>query len=151
MVLPLHVHPFITARCAEAAEATRDELKSYTKAKTDEILTLNNHLAKLKKQVEGLEAEARQQEARKDTALQVAAHRTLEYGQVGTLGVQSHKLGGGGEGHPALQLWVCFCRCLKAKRVMQQDLYPHHGRGPSDEEVAGPPIFSSLGTKGNQT
>ena len=95
------------SRCAEAAEATRDELKSYTKAKTDEILTLNNHLAKLKKQLEGLEAEARQQEARKDTALQVAAHRTLEYGQV--RGLCMHR--GSGAGAEAVYSLpsVCFC------------------------------------------
>lgn len=39
-------------------------------------------VAKLKTEVEGFEAEALVQEAKKDSSLQVASQKTLEYGQV---------------------------------------------------------------------
>ncbi len=40
-------------------------------------------IAKLKTELEGYEAEALVQEAKKDGSLQVASQKTLEYGQVG--------------------------------------------------------------------
>ncbi|EFJ46808.1 hypothetical protein VOLCADRAFT_75246 [Volvox carteri f. nagariensis] len=69
-------------RCSELAEKVRTELQIYVKQKTDEILNLNNQVAKLKTELEGYEAEALVQEAKKDSSLQIASQRTLEYGQV---------------------------------------------------------------------
>jgi hypothetical protein len=46
---------------SELAESTRGELASYVKVKTDEILGLNNIIARLKKEVEGYAAEAQMQ------------------------------------------------------------------------------------------
>ncbi|KXZ49053.1 hypothetical protein GPECTOR_23g139 [Gonium pectorale] len=69
-------------RCSELAEKVRTELQIYVKQKTDEILNLNNQVAKLKTELEGYEAEAMVQEAKKDSSLQIASQRTLEYGQV---------------------------------------------------------------------
>lgn len=69
-------------RCAELAEKVRAELTLYVKQKTDEILNLNNSVARLKKELEGYEGEALVQEAKKDSSLQVASQKTLEYGQV---------------------------------------------------------------------
>jgi hypothetical protein len=67
---------------SELAEKTRAELAMYVKAKTDEILALNNVVARLKKEVEGYEAEAQVQESKKDASRAVASHKTLEFGQV---------------------------------------------------------------------
>jgi predicted nuclease with TOPRIM domain len=58
-------------KCAELAEKTRAELNLYVKQKTDEILNLNNHLARLKKELESFEALAIAQESKKDYSLQV--------------------------------------------------------------------------------
>ncbi len=58
------------------------ELQSYRKQKTNEILNLNNRIARLKKELEQLEAECFMQEAKKDYSLQVASQKTLEYGKV---------------------------------------------------------------------
>mmetsp|Transcript_16631 Transcript_16631/g.28553 ORF Transcript_16631/g.28553 Transcript_16631/m.28553 type:complete len:325 (+) Transcript_16631:114-1088(+) len=69
-------------KCSELAEKTRSELAAYVKAKSDEILALNNQVARLKKELEGYEAEAIVQESKKDASLGVASHKTLEYGQV---------------------------------------------------------------------
>ncbi|KAG2433119.1 hypothetical protein HYH02_012821 [Chlamydomonas schloesseri] len=69
-------------KCSELAEKVRTELQIYVKQKTDEILNLNNQVAKLKTELEGYEAEAMVQEAKKDSSLQIASQRTLEYGQV---------------------------------------------------------------------
>lgn len=52
------------------------------KQKTDEILNLNNSVARMKKELEGYEGEALLQESKKDSSLQVASQKTLEYGQV---------------------------------------------------------------------
>ena len=57
-------------------------IQVYVKQKTDEILSLNNELARLKKEVESYEGDALVQQAKKDHSLQVASQKTLEYGQV---------------------------------------------------------------------
>ncbi|KAK9823584.1 hypothetical protein WJX72_003990 [[Myrmecia] bisecta] len=69
-------------QAAELAEQTRSDLVAYTKAKTDEILNLNNMISRLKKELESYEQESYAQEAKKDYSLQVASQKTLEYGQV---------------------------------------------------------------------
>lgn len=69
-------------KCSELAESIRAELALYVKHKTDEILTLNNVLARAKKELEGCEGDAQVQESRKDASLAVASAKTLEYGQV---------------------------------------------------------------------
>ncbi|GAX82119.1 hypothetical protein CEUSTIGMA_g9547.t1 [Chlamydomonas eustigma] len=69
-------------KCAELAEKIRTELQVYMKQKTDEILNLNNELARLKKELETYEGDALVQQAKKDHSLQVASQKTLEYGQV---------------------------------------------------------------------
>mmetsp|Transcript_25341 Transcript_25341/g.55050 ORF Transcript_25341/g.55050 Transcript_25341/m.55050 type:complete len:310 (+) Transcript_25341:61-990(+) len=69
-------------KCGELAEKIRAELQIYIKQKTDEILNLNNVVARLKKELETYEGDALVQEAKKDNSLQVASQKTLEYGQV---------------------------------------------------------------------
>eukprot|EP00197_Chlamydomonas_leiostraca_P014764 CAMPEP_0202871526 /NCGR_PEP_ID=MMETSP1391-20130828/18943_1 /ASSEMBLY_ACC=CAM_ASM_000867 /TAXON_ID=1034604 /ORGANISM="Chlamydomonas leiostraca, Strain SAG 11-49" /LENGTH=287 /DNA_ID=CAMNT_0049552355 /DNA_START=77 /DNA_END=937 /DNA_ORIENTATION=+ len=69
-------------KCSELAESIRAELALYVKHKTDEILALNNVLARAKKELEGCEGDALVQESRKDASLAVASAKTLEYGQV---------------------------------------------------------------------
>ncbi|MEW5313954.1 MAG: hypothetical protein WDW38_005484 [Sanguina aurantia] len=69
-------------RCGELSERVRAELQVYAKQKTDEILNLNNSIARMKKELEGYEGEALLQESKKDSSLQVASQKTLEYGQV---------------------------------------------------------------------
>lgn len=46
-------------------------LQVYVKQKTDEILNLNNEVARLKKELESYEADAMVQQAKKDHSLQV--------------------------------------------------------------------------------
>ncbi len=46
-------------------------LQVYVKQKTDEILNLNNELARLKKELESYEGDAMVQQAKKDHSLQV--------------------------------------------------------------------------------
>jgi hypothetical protein len=48
----------LITRCSELAESIRAELAAYVKSRTDEILNLNNLVARLKKELEGHEAEA---------------------------------------------------------------------------------------------
>ncbi|KAF5841600.1 hypothetical protein DUNSADRAFT_12297 [Dunaliella salina] len=69
-------------KCSEAAESIRAELAAYVKGRTDEILNLSNRVARLKKELEKHEGEAMVQESKKDSSLQVASQKTLEYGQV---------------------------------------------------------------------
>mmetsp|Transcript_20045 Transcript_20045/g.36043 ORF Transcript_20045/g.36043 Transcript_20045/m.36043 type:complete len:298 (-) Transcript_20045:332-1225(-) len=69
-------------KCGELAEKVRSELQVFVKQKTDEILNLNNQLSRLKKELEQYEGDALVQEAKKDSSLQVASQKTLEYGQV---------------------------------------------------------------------
>jgi predicted nuclease with TOPRIM domain len=100
-------------RCAELAEKTRAELNVYIKQKTDEILNLNNHLARLKKELESFEQQAMAQESKKDYSLQVASQKTLEYGQVvmSTDNIfnrcrSKSCIGHAAETHPLLQLEI---------------------------------------------
>lgn len=69
-------------KCGELAEKIRAELQIYIKQKTDEILNLNNEVARLKKELESYKGDVMVQEAKKDYSLQVASQKTLEYGQV---------------------------------------------------------------------
>lgn len=48
----------LMCNCSELAESIRAELAVYVKQKTDEILSLNNVLARLKKQLETCEGDA---------------------------------------------------------------------------------------------
>lgn len=100
-------------KCGELAEKIRAELQVYVKQKTDEILNLNNQLARLKKELERYESEALSQETKKDYSLQVASQKTLEYGQVvlSTDNIfnrsrQRSKIGHAVESNPLLQLDV---------------------------------------------
>ena len=83
----LQVRTAMIARAAtpDSTVPCRAELQAYTKAKTDEILNLNNSISRLKTELEDCEAESYAQESKKDYSLQVASQKTLEYGQVGLL------------------------------------------------------------------
>ena len=83
----LQVQNAIIARASrpDSTIICRAELQAYTKAKTDEILNLNNSISRLKTELEDCEAESYAQESKKDYSLQVASQKTLEYGQVGLL------------------------------------------------------------------
>lgn len=52
------------------------------KRRTDEILNKNNYIARLKKHLETIRLKAADQEAIKDSSLQITSQNTLEYGQV---------------------------------------------------------------------
>mmetsp|Transcript_4361 Transcript_4361/g.15122 ORF Transcript_4361/g.15122 Transcript_4361/m.15122 type:complete len:302 (+) Transcript_4361:93-998(+) len=69
--------------CEEKHEKTRAELQTYTKAKTDEILNLNNQISRMKKELEGQEREVLTLTNNMDHSLQMASQKTLEHGQVG--------------------------------------------------------------------
>jgi chromosome segregation ATPase len=66
----------------EEMERVRAEMNAMIKRKTDEILNKNNHIARLKKHLETIRLKAADQEAIKDSSLQVTSQNTLEYGQV---------------------------------------------------------------------
>jgi paraquat-inducible protein B len=70
------------AEHGEAAEAVRGELAAFVKARTDDLLQLNNRLAQLKQEREAYKQDARLQEAAKDAVLEVASQHTLTYGQI---------------------------------------------------------------------
>lgn len=63
-------------------ERVRNETQLFLKQKTDDILNMNNHIARLKKHLESLRLAAADEEAVKDSALQVTSQNTLEQGQV---------------------------------------------------------------------
>lgn len=67
---------------ADAMERVRTETQLFLKQKTDDILNMNNHIARLKKHLESLRLAAADEEAVKDSALQVTSQNTLEQGQV---------------------------------------------------------------------
>lgn len=69
---------------SESMEQIRSEMNVFVKSKTDEILNTNNKIARLKKELERLRMETSDQEAIKDSALQVTSQNTLAYGQVRT-------------------------------------------------------------------
>ena len=66
----------------EEMEQVRAEMTAMLKRRADEILHKNNHIAQLKKQLESIRLKAADQEAVKDSSLQVTSQNTLEYGQV---------------------------------------------------------------------
>ena len=70
------------AWCDETADAVRHELAVLTKRRSDELLLLNNQLARLKQQLEAYEQDAGLLQAAKDGTLQVMSQQTLVYGQV---------------------------------------------------------------------
>jgi hypothetical protein len=70
---------------SEAMERVRTEMHAFVKERTDDILNWNNHIARLKKQRENILLAAHDEEALKDSALQVTSKNTLEYGQVRSL------------------------------------------------------------------
>lgn len=63
-------------------EKSRAELQSYTKEKVDEVLNLNNEIARLKKVLETSERETRDLAENRDAMLQTASQKTLDHGQV---------------------------------------------------------------------
>ena len=67
---------------AEAAERCRAETASGANARRDEILNLNNEIARLKKDLERAEREAAETERARDATLQTSAQMTMEHGQV---------------------------------------------------------------------
>jgi hypothetical protein len=67
---------------SEQIEKVRAETNATIKHRTDDILNKNNHVARLKKQLEAIRLEAADQEAIKDSSLQITSQNTLEYGQV---------------------------------------------------------------------
>mmetsp|Transcript_13056 Transcript_13056/g.45270 ORF Transcript_13056/g.45270 Transcript_13056/m.45270 type:complete len:300 (+) Transcript_13056:157-1056(+) len=70
------------AECAEKNEDTRAALQAYTKAKTDEILNLNNQISRLKKDLELKEREVLSMAGDRELAVRNASQRMLELGQV---------------------------------------------------------------------
>jgi len=61
--------------------ACRTETADYIKLHSNKALELNNRLSNLKKELQLLEQQAAVLEAQQDYSLQVAAQKTLEYGQ----------------------------------------------------------------------
>lgn len=90
---------------ADAMERVRTETQLFLKQKTDDILNMNNHIARLKKHLESLRLAAADEEAVKDSALQVTSQNTLEQGQVQLTHIptQSSKLSIGTRHHS----WQC--------------------------------------------
>lgn len=76
------VHALRTCNCCLAPLVYRVETADYTKAHSSEALELNNRLSQQKKKLQLLQQEAAALEAKQDYSLQVAAQKTLEYGQV---------------------------------------------------------------------
>ena len=66
----------------EETERIRNEMNTFVKQQTDEILNLNNKIARLKKELETIRLMANDQEGKKDSSLQITSQKTLEYGQV---------------------------------------------------------------------
>lgn len=67
---------------ADAMERVRNETQLFQKQKTDDILNMNNRIARLKKHLESIRLASADEEAVKDSSLQVTSQNTLEYGQV---------------------------------------------------------------------
>uniref|UniRef100_A0A7S0X210 DUF4200 domain-containing protein n=1 Tax=Mantoniella antarctica TaxID=81844 RepID=A0A7S0X210_9CHLO len=63
-------------------EKSRAELHSYTKEKVDEVLNLNNKIARLKKVLETVERGVVNMAEDRDYMLQTASQKTLDHGQV---------------------------------------------------------------------
>ena len=67
--------------CVSTWHACRTETAEYIKVHSNKALELNNRLSNLKKELQLLEQQAAVLEAQQDYSLQVAAQKTLEYGQ----------------------------------------------------------------------
>lgn len=67
---------------SETNEATRAELQTYTKTRTDEILNLNNKISRKKKDLEEKERICFALESKKDYAMQAESQKRLQHGQV---------------------------------------------------------------------
>lgn len=63
-------------------ERVRAEISATLKRHADETLNKNNKIAQLKKELERTRLRATDQEAVKDSSLQVTSQNTLQYGQV---------------------------------------------------------------------
>lgn len=63
-------------------ERSRAELQTYTKEKLDEVLNLNNEIARLKKVLETAERAVVDLAEDRDAALQAASQKTLDHGHV---------------------------------------------------------------------
>ncbi|CAG9461648.1 unnamed protein product [Pedinophyceae sp. YPF-701] len=63
-------------------EQLRLDMNAYVRAKTNEILNLNNEISTLKKDLEQRERACMALEAKKDYSMQIMCQRTLEHGQV---------------------------------------------------------------------
>jgi hypothetical protein len=74
---------------ADAMERVRNDTQLFQKQKTDDILNMNNRIARLKKHLESIRLASADEEAVKDSALQVTSQNTLEYGQVPTRQLQN--------------------------------------------------------------
>lgn len=70
------------AACASEAEAVRRRAGAAARARSAQLLDLNNRLSSLKKELEGVTAEAAALEAAQEYSLAAAAGRALEAGQV---------------------------------------------------------------------
>ncbi|KAL4458031.1 hypothetical protein ABPG75_012896 [Micractinium tetrahymenae] len=70
------------AACAAEADAVRRRAAAQARARGAELLDLNNRLAALKRELEGVQAEAAALEAAQEYSLAAAAARALEAGQV---------------------------------------------------------------------
>lgn len=66
----------------EESDSMRAELQSYEKMKTDEILSLNNKISKLKKTLEELENENLTLQAGLENNSQNLSQKALEHGHV---------------------------------------------------------------------
>ena len=62
--------------------AVKDELHFYTHDKADEIVVLNNRLSQLKRQLDIYDAEAAQDQSKRDGTMAATSQKTLEYGQL---------------------------------------------------------------------
>lgn len=69
-------------KCESETETTRSTLQTYTKETTDKILSLNNHISKLKKELEERERMTQKIESNKDYVLHDASRKIEELGQV---------------------------------------------------------------------
>lgn len=66
----------------DSQESTRVELQAYVKARTDELLQLNNQVSRSKKALEERERETLAYQTGFDATVQAASKKTLEVGQV---------------------------------------------------------------------
>lgn len=65
-----------------SSQELKEQLGSYLREKSDEIVMENNKIAQLKREIEAFDLEATIRESNRDSAMKMAAQRNLEYGQV---------------------------------------------------------------------